>query len=118
MSWPWAQVSISRAVAMEAADIGGPYQGNRVLVAAADRSTGCNFSRPARHRASSSAGGSAAPSSAPSSTKESGAATAFSTSPAKASASVTASSAARSVQARWAIWWATLQRAAGVGSPH
>ena len=31
-SWPWAQVSMSRAVAMEAADMGGPYQGKRAPV--------------------------------------------------------------------------------------
>ena len=45
-----------------------------------------------------------------------GAASAFSTRARKPSASVTASRAERSVQARWAIWWATVQPGAGVAS--
>lgn len=116
-SCPWAQVSIRRPVAIEATDMGGPYQGNRVPVGAARRASS-RAARPDRHAASSRAGGSAAPSSAPSSTNPSGAASAFSTSLAKASASVTASSAARSVQARWAIWWAMVHPGAGVATAH
>lgn len=102
MSWPWAQVSMSRAVAMEAPDMGGPYQGKRTPLGA-ELSTLCRASRPARHSASSRAGGSPAPSSAPSSTNRSGAASAFSTSAPNAARSVAASSADRSVQARCAI---------------
>ncbi len=116
-SWPCAQVSMRRAVAMEGTAIGGPYQGSRVPWGASARA--CHSrSRPVRQRSSSSAGGSAAPSSAPSSTKVSGAAAALSTSAANASGAVAASRAARSVQARCAIWWATVQPGAGVARDH
>ena len=75
--------------------------------------------RPARPASgpAAAAGGCAAPSSAPSSTKVVRARRAPSRPRrAKASGSVTASRAASSVQARWAIWWATVQPAAGVGA--
>ena len=93
---------MSRAVAIEAADIGGPYQGNRAPAGAARRAS-ARASRPARQSASNRAGGFPAPSSAPLSTKSPGAASAFSTSRSKAARSVTASTEEWSVQARCAI---------------
>lgn len=116
-SRPCAQVSMSRAVAMEAADMGGPYQGNRAPAGAFRRASD-SASRPARQSASNRSGGFSAPSWAPLSTKSPGAASAFSTSRANASWSVTASVEEWSVQARCAIWWATVQPGAGVGSVH
>ncbi len=116
-SWPCAQVSISRPVAIEATLIGGPYQGRRTP-SGCSASTRPTRSRPARQRASSSAGGRAAPRAAPSSTKESGAASAASMSGWKASAPSADRRAQSSVHARWAIWWAIVHPAAGVGAAH
>lgn len=116
-SCPCAQVSISRAVAIEATLIGGPYQGS-LAPAGWAASARCSASRPSRQRARSTAGGSFAPSSAASSTKVSGVARACRAARAKASGSVAESSACRSVHSRWAIWWATVQPAAGVGCAH
>ena len=63
-SSPCAQVSISRAVTSDEADIGGPYQGIRSP--SGSSSTSCSRSaRPCRQRSSSSAGGSRAPAWAP-----------------------------------------------------
>lgn len=113
MSRPWAQVSIRRAVAMEAVAMGGPYQGKRAPGAAV-RSASARAARPSRQAVSSAAGSCFAPSSAPSSTYRSGAASACSTSALNPSSSVTAARAARSVQFRCAIWWAIVQPGAGV----
>lgn len=88
-SWACAQVSIRRAVATEAADIGGPNQGNRAP-SGASRSAFSSAARPSRQRASSAAGSARAYSSAPSSTYVYGAARACSTSARKPSGSVTA----------------------------
>ncbi len=114
-SWPCAQVSMSRAEAMEATLIAGPYQG--ILVpSGASRSTFSSRCRPSRQRASRASGAWAATkASAASSTNASGAARALATSSPNRSGSVAASRATSSVQLRWAIWWAMLHRSAGVG---
>lgn len=116
-SWPCAQVSISRAVAIDGTLIGGPYQGTRVPGAAARRAAS-SAAWSARHPASSAAVGCAAPASAPSSTKVNGRAAASARWASKAAGSVRAVSAARSVQARWAIWCATAHPSAGVAAFH
>ncbi len=108
---------MSRAVARAVALMGGPYQGTRVPGGSARRAA-WRRARAARHRSRSASGGSAARASAPSSTNVSGAAAASATWAANAAGSVAASSAASSVHARCAIWWATLQRGAGVGAVH
>ena len=68
---PCAQVSMSRAVAIEAALIGGPNQGSR---APSGRPASCSARavRPARQRASSRSGASVDPASAASSTAAGG----------------------------------------------
>ena len=53
-SWPWAHVSISRAVMNERAPIAGPYHGTRALGSTV-RASATRRSRSLRHRSSSSA---------------------------------------------------------------
>ncbi|SHO87882.1 Uncharacterised protein [Mycobacteroides abscessus subsp. abscessus] len=102
-SRPCAQVSIKRAVPMDAALIGGPYQGILTPSGTA-RSAACSWLRVLRHWMSRSAGGIWAVSSAALSTKPSGSAIALGSSSAKTAGSVTASSDCASVQCRCAIW--------------
>lgn len=66
-SWACAHVSIRRAVATDAADIGGPNHGNRAP-SGASRNAFSSAARPSRQRASRAAGSARAYSSAPSST--------------------------------------------------
>nr|WP_233153448.1 hypothetical protein [Kineosporia sp. R_H_3] len=115
-SWPCAQVSMRRAVAIEVAAIGGPNQGSRVPSGTA-RSAVSSAARPVRHRASRSVPGAAAPASASRSTTSSAGrpeASSACTAARNRSGSVAASVATSSVQARWAIWCATVQPGAGV----
>ncbi|OSY52297.1 hypothetical protein BG846_02026 [Streptomyces fradiae ATCC 10745 = DSM 40063] len=111
---------MSRAVASEAPLIGGPYQGTRAP-SGSPRRASSSRSRPPRHRSSSTDGSSRAPARAARSTKSPPSvvtSAASATCAAKAPGAVTAVSATSSVQARWAIWWATLHPAAGVARPH
>jgi hypothetical protein len=101
-SRPWAQVSISRAVAIEAALIGGPNHGS-LRPSATASSSSCRRSRVSRQSASRRSGGSAANSSAPASTKPVGSLAASASTAAKPASSVTAVSATRSVHSRCAI---------------
>ena len=103
-----------RAVSSEAADIGGPYHGIRSPSGSSSTSRS-RSARPCRQRVSSSAGGSWAPAWAPASTRLSACAAALRTALPNSSGDRTASNAWSSVQARWAIWWATVQPSAGVG---
>ena len=109
-SWPCAQVSISRAVAIDVGDIAVPNHGS-LLVRRRRRSASASAARPARQRAQQL--GRAAPgnSAAPRSTKLSGVVGRL-----PASVGVERrrrrwrrAARPRSVQARWAIWWATVQ---------
>ena len=107
-SWPCAQVSMIRAVAIDVGLIGGPYHGifSPSGTAASSRA---RSARPSRQRCISSAGGICDHSSAPSSVKPSGLAAASLSPSANASGSLMAVSDAWSVQARWPIWWAMVQ---------
>ncbi len=86
-SRPCAQVSISRAVAIDAALIGGPNHSS-LRPSATVRSAVCRSVRVRRHRASSWSGGVTARSSAALSTKPNGSAAAAVSSSAKAASSV------------------------------
>ena len=88
-SRPCAQVSISRAVAIDAALIGGPNHGS-LRPSATASSSSCSRARVRRQSASSWSGGTAATSSAPSSTNPVGLAAATSSKAAKPASSVTA----------------------------
>ena len=107
-----AQVSISRAVAIDVADIGGPNHGIfspfGIATSAARRSARARRQRPIRSSSWASA-------SAWASTYPSGSAIAPRTTASHASLSVAALTATSSVQARWATCVATSQPGAGVG---
>ena len=111
-SSPCAQVSMSRAVAIDAALIGGPNQGSRAPAGKPASALGERRPGPAASAPAARAGASARPRRAASST----------TRPRRARrrpraanprGRVAARSACSSVQARWAIWWAIVQPSAG-----
>jgi hypothetical protein len=101
-SRPCAQVSINRAVAIDAALIGGPNHGS-FLPSATRPSSSCRRARVSRQSASISAGGVVASCSAPASTKPVGLVAASARTSPKAASSVTAISDTRSVHHRCAI---------------
>ena len=105
---------MKRAVAIEVGDIGGPYHGI-FSPSGRPRSAAASAARLYRQRASRSAGSTWPPLRAAVSTEPVGSAIASSTSASQAALSVAAATDASSVQARWAIWCATSQPAAGVG---
>src|SRR5437764_389860 len=113
MSWPCAQVSSMRAVAIEAALIGGPYQGSFCPSGTAS-SAFASSSRPSRQSSRSFSGGLRAPSAAASSMCRGPTASMCSISACHRSGCAAAISAWPSVQARCAIWWAIVQPSAGV----
>ena len=108
---------MKRAVAIDAADIGGPNHGI-FWPSGSSRSVRPSASRAAPQRASSAGGASRATSKAAVSTYPVGSAIASSTSSSQRTLSVAATTATSSVQSRCATWVATVQPGAGVGVSH
>ena len=110
-SWPWAHVSISRAVMNDRAPIAGPYHGTRSFGSTV-RATSTRWRRSARQRSSSSSAGRSRPCSLATSVPLRSSASA---STRNASGSVRAIRARWSKNQRWVIWSRTVHPGAGVG---